>query len=236
MSKTLIIISLLLLSGQVHSKDCIVLLHGLARSADSMEELEEKLAASHYRVVNQGYDSRSATVEQLSLATIPKAIKACGTTDKIHFVTHSMGGIIARYYLSQHTIPNLGRVVMLGPPNKGSEVVDKMGEFSGFEFMNGPAGLQLGTGTASIPSAIGPAKFDLGIIAGNKSINLILSSQIPGPDDGKVSIESTKLDGMKDHIVMSTTHTFMMDNNKVIAQVLYYLEHGEFERSNAKGK
>lgn len=213
------------------AKDCVVLLHGLARTESSMSTLQESLSDEGYKVVNQGYDSRSNTVQSLSLKTIPAALKSCGTSQKVHFVTHSMGGILVRYYLSKYVIENLGRVVMLGPPNKGSEVVDKMGELPGFYFLNGPAGLQLGTGKSSMPNSIGKADFDVGIIAGTRSINLILSTQIPDADDGKVSVESTILDGMSDHVEMPVTHTFMMRNKDVIAQVIYYLKNGEFQRN-----
>ena len=114
-------------------------------------------------------------------------------------------------------------------PNQGSEVVDKLHEFPGFYFLNGDAGLQLGTGQLSVPNTLGDAEFDVGIIAGNKSINLMLSQLIPGTDDGKVSVERTKLDGMNDHIEMPTTHTFMMRSEKVIDQTLFYLKNGHFD-------
>ncbi len=143
-----------------------------------------------------------------------------------------MGGILVRQYLSNHSIPNLAHVVMLGPPNKGSEVVDKLKGVPGFHFINGDAGLQLGTSEMSVPpNRLGPAEFDVGIIAGTDSINLILSLLIPGRDDGKVSVERTKLEGMNDHITMETSHPpFMMKNKKVIAQVIHYLKNGgEFE-------
>jgi len=121
---------------------------------------------------------------------------------------------------------------MLGPPNHGSEVVDKLRDVPGFHFINGDAGMQLGTGKLSIPNTLGKANFDVGIVAGTKSINLILSSLIPSIDDGKVSIESTRLDGMNDHIEMPVTHPFMMKNDSVIAQVVNYLKYGSFEHDS----
>ena len=156
---------------------------------------------------------------------------SCTTEDEnINFVTHSLGGILVRQYLKTHRIDQLKYVVMLGPPNQGSEVVDKLRNFPGFYFLNGEAGIQLGTGSLSVPNSLGPANFNVGIIAGTKSINWILSLLIPGTDDGKVSLESAKLDGMNDYIELPTTHPFMMKNKTVISQVIYYLENGEFKR------
>ncbi len=226
----IILIALVLLASHVtYAQECVILLHGLARSATSMSSIEKALTKANYKVVNQGYDSRSDNIQTLSMAAVPKAIEACDSSSPINFVTHSMGGILVRYYLLQHNIANLGRVVMLGPPNKGSQVVDKMRHVLGFEFINGPAGMQLGTGKMSMPNVIGAAHFDLGIIAGTRSINPILSTQLPNPDDGKVSVENTKLDGMDDHISLPVTHTFMMRNKAVIKQVVHFLQSGKFE-------
>ncbi len=210
------------------AKECVILLHGLVRTQNSMAKIDKALTQSGYHVVNQGYDSNKFTIETLSMSAIPQAIKRCGTASKIHFVTHSLGGILVRYYVSKRVMPRLNKVVMLGPPNKGSQIIDKMGRLPGFAFFNGPAGMQLGTGENSMPNLLGAANFDVGIIAGTKSINLILSTQLPNPDDGKVSVENTKLEGMNDHIVMPVTHTFMMRNKKVILQVLHYLRYGQF--------
>jgi hypothetical protein len=143
-----------------------------------------------------------------------------------------LGGILVRQYLAHHDIDNLGRVVMLGPPNKGSEVVDRLRDVPGFHFINGDAGLELGTGAASLPNQLGRANFDLGIIAGTRSVNLILSQMIPGVDDGKVSVENTRLEGMHDHLEMAVTHPFMMRNDGVIRQVIHYLETGRFKRTD----
>jgi hypothetical protein len=193
-----------------------------------MKKLEMALLEKGYSVHNVSYASTRKTIEQLAEEAIGPALKLCPADRKLHFVTHSLGGILVRQYLLRHEIDNLGRVVMLGPPNKGSEVVDKLRNFPGFHFINGDAGLELGTGEGSVPNQLGAANFDLGIIAGTRSINLILSRMIAGVDDGKVSVESTKLEGMHDHLELEVTHPFMMRNNKVIEQVIHYLETGRF--------
>lgn len=208
--------------------ECVILLHGLARSDSSMNKMERELKKEGFTVQNVSYKSRKYTIEKLAKDAIAPAVMKCGEQEKINFVTHSMGGILVRQYLSAIQLPQLNRVVMLGPPNKGSEVVDKLGNFPGFHFINGDAGLQLGTGKSSVPNKLGAVDFDLGVIAGTRSINLMLSAIIPGPDDGKVSIDSTKIDGMNDHIEMPVTHPFMMKNTKVIEQVILYLRSGHF--------
>lgn len=210
------------------AEECIVLLHGLWRSDASMNKMEKAMSRAGYKVSNIGYDSTKETVEELAAETIPRAVESCADAQKIHFVTHSMGGILMRQHLEHEDIENLGRVVMLGPPNQGSEAVDSYENFPGFKFFAGPAGLQLGTGEASIPRSLGPVSFDVGVIAGTQSINPILSGILPDRDDGKVTVESTRVEGMNDHVEMPVTHVFMMRDEDVFAQILYYLEHGQF--------
>ncbi len=210
--------------------DSVILLHGLARSERSMQKLEKALLEQGYCVQNVSYESTRNNVARLAEQAIGPALAACAETGRVHFVTHSLGGILVRQYLRNHQIGNLGRVVMLGPPNKGSEVIDKLRDFPGFYFVHGDAGLELGTGATSVPNKLGGADFDLGIIAGTRSVNLFLSNMIPGTDDGKVSVENTKLEGMRDHLEMEVTHTFMMRNDKVIDQVIHYLQTGKFKR------
>ncbi|KIO35010.1 esterase/lipase family protein [Shewanella sp. cp20] len=208
--------------------ESVVLLHGLARSRASMEKMANALSAKGYQCVNMGYPSTQFDIETLAGEHIDKALSAC-RGDKIHFVTHSMGGILVRQYLSQHALPALGRVVMLGPPNGGSEVVDRLRKMPGFRLVNGPAGMQLGTEACSVPNRLGKADFDLGVIAGNRSVNLLLSTLLPGPNDGKVTVARTRLKGMRDHISLAVTHPFMMNNARVIAQTAHFLAHGCFK-------
>lgn len=209
---------------------CVILLHGLAKSGSSMGKLEQALAHAGHTPVNVSYPSTDFPIEKLAGPAIAPALDQCQGHEEVNFVTHSMGGILVRQYLSQVKIGNLKHVVMLGPPNQGSEVVDKLGSFPGFHFIFGDAGLQLGTGEMSVPNQLGAATFDVGIIAGTRSINPILSTLLPQKDDGKVTVERTKLAGMHDHLVMPVTHVFMMKNKQVIDQVIHYLEHGEFLR------
>jgi len=210
--------------------DGVILLHGLARSAGSMGKLESELTRAGYVVVNVDYPSRNAGIEPLSEEVISAALAdpRLQSCDKIHFVTHSLGGILLRAHCAKHAIAKLGRVVMLGPPNQGSEVVDRLGAWKLFKSINGPAGQELGTGPDSLPNRMGPVNFELGVIAGDRSINWINSSMIDGPDDGKVSVERTKVAGMKEHLVFHVTHPMMMRNRAVIDATLRFLATGSF--------
>ncbi len=210
----------------------VVLLHGLARSRETMVKMGDALQGKGFSVCNIGYPSTSHPIEELAMNFVAPAIKSCIGDMKapVDFVTHSMGGIIVRYLASHAPGIEIGRVVMLSPPNRGSEVVDAFGDMRLFESINGPAGKQLGTGKESMPNSLGPACFELGIVTGNRSINWILSAIIDGENDGKVSVENAKLEGMKDFLVVPASHPFIMKNDIAIMQTLHFLEHGQFRR------
>jgi len=210
----------------------VILLHGLARTSQSMRTLERHLGQAGYTVVNVDYPSTEQSIDDLVEEVLAGVLASCCTEATVHFVTHSMGGILVRYYLAHHAMPNLGRVVMLSPPNQGSELVDALKDNVVFHWVNGPAGAQLGTDPESLPARLGPVTFELGVLTGDSSLNPLFSRIIPGPDDGKVSVERARVEGMTDFLVGPYNHTFIMDEDAVLHQVVHFLQHGVFDRSD----
>ena len=221
--------------SQSANKGFVVLLHGILRSKTDMMPLLVFLRKQGYDGANILYPSRKKSLEDLTDFVEEKIKSAPGYNPSapLHFVTHSMGGLIARYYIATRRPENLGRVVMLGPPNTGSEFADYLTAHKilapVFRAIYGPASAQLTTQYKHIDGEI---NYPLGVIAGNRSINplalIVLPKKRFGEHDGMVPVERTKIKGMKDHIVLPSTHTFMMFNPNVMKQVYYFLETEKF--------
>ena len=208
----------------------VLTLHGLARTRRSMASLGRYLRSRGYLVANPGYRSRRYPVPVLADEAIPAGVRELRRQGAatIHAITHSMGGILPRDYLARSSIEGFARAVMLCPPNHGSELVDLFGRYFWFRLYNGPAGCSLGTSAEDVPARLGPVTFSAGVIAGNRPLNPIFSRLIPGENDGKVSVASTKVEGMRDHLVVACSHSFIMNNHAVRQQAVHFLENGSF--------
>lgn len=216
--------------------ECVVLLHGIARSSRSLGRIASGLSDAGYRVFNLDYPSTEFPIEYLAEEALRPAVERLNaeTPAKLHFVTHSMGGIVVRYFLQHHDLPNLGRVVMLSPPNGGSKLTDFLKRNVFFKPFMAPAGRQLGTDEDSLPRRLGPARFELGVIAGNKSDNPINSLILEGPDDGTVTVESTKVPGMTDFIVLRYGHRSILRSRAVLDQIICFLRSGAFRHDGVR--
>ena len=238
--KGLFLVGLLLISFESDAADVsisenreyVILLHGMARTKFSMGKLENHLIEQGYQVVNDGYPSTRKPVEKIAAGYLTPMVESCRAAgaEKIHIVTHSLGGIVARQYLQAHALPKGSRIVMISPPNQGSELADALSHLWPYKWLNGPAGQELGTEPESLPNSLKPLDAEIGIITGNRSFNPLFSWLIPGEDDGKVSVERAKLAEMTDFLVVPSSHTFIMRHPDVLDQVVCFLENGKFDR------
>jgi triacylglycerol lipase len=213
------------------ASECVILLHGLGRFRQSMRGLEQHLKSLGYSTVNLAYPSTTKSIETIAETHLAAAVQGCEAqrAGKIHFVGHSLGGIIVRQYLQRHSVPAGSRLVMLSPPNQGSELVDLLLHIPFYQWVTGPAGQELGTGPDSVVHRLKPVGIEIGVIAGNLSINLVFSAFLEGPDDGTVSVKSTMLPEMRDFLSVPNIHTFIMRDPLVMRQVAHFLKHGKFD-------
>ncbi len=212
--------------------ECVVLLHGMGRTSRSMDKMQNRLAAEGYHTVNLDYPSTSKMIEQIAESHFPEAYEQCLQFEpsSIHFVSHSLGGIVLRTVFKDQKPEKPGRVVMLSPPNQGSVAADKLKEWWLYRWLYGPAGQQLTTDDDSHPNQLGPVDYPVGIITGDRYyfFDFWLSRMIPGIDDGKVSVENARVDGMSDFLVVHETHPFIMEADYVLSETVYFLQNGKF--------
>ena len=213
-------------------REAVVLVHGLGRSPASMMILAQRMEWAGYGVVVVGYDSLNDDFAA-QMSTVRSAVeRCCMRSPRIHFVGHSLGGLVLRGYLAETPPERLGRVVLLAPPNQGSLLADWLADFEMGRQALGPVGSALGTDSADIPARLPPPRYDVGVVAGNRSIQPIGTLAIPGPDDGVVSVEQKRLEGVP-MIVVPSSHTFIMNRRRTAQAVMRFLETGGFEADPA---
>lgn len=209
----------------------VVLLHGIARTSASMYKVARVFRQAGYKDDNVGYRS---TQENLAMIIDDVYNHIRGYSDRddevVHFVCYSLGCLVTRGIIHQHRPKNLGRVVMLGPPNQGSELADYLQNYAVANWLFGPNLPRLGTQNRTVLEKLigNSADYELGIIAGNEALDPIGARILPDADDGRVPVENTKLTGMKAHLVMEANHTTLLTNDAVLRQALHFIQHGQF--------
>jgi len=217
--------------GEQVNRESVILLHGLARGSGSMSAIEKAFKRQGFHVHNIDYPSTSKNVDQL-IAYIDEQYRSCCIASKsTHFVTHSLGGILTRAFLEIHRISNMGRVVMIAPPNQGSEIVDQIGDWGIFEAIFGETGAKLGTENKHLPRKLANPYYEVGIIAGDAFINPVGWALLPSPNDGAVSVESTKLTDMRDFVVVKHSHTFIQQMSDTVNLAISFIKTGKFSSS-----
>jgi pimeloyl-ACP methyl ester carboxylesterase len=222
-------------SDAAKRREHVVLLHGLGRSAANMLVLKWRLERMNYRVCNIGYDTRVKSID-VAVRAVYSAIREfeVPTDAPMHFVTHSLGGLVMRALFAELDVPQTGRAVMLAPPNSGSEIADWLRRIGWTESLMGPLATQLGTRDQDLPQQLPKPPIPFAVIAGDQWINPIGPVLLPAPHDGTVSVSSTRLLGMADHLVVPATHTFIMNRADVASQIDAFLRQGRFRRFEAR--
>jgi hypothetical protein len=216
---------------QENKGDYVIVLHGITRSSRHMKILANHIQNGGFEVINVNYPSTKYQIEELVEIINQEISSRVIKNKKIHFVGYSMGALLIRALIHKYKYKNLGRVVQLAPPNHGSEIADWTKNLWIYKKIFGPSGQQLVTNQKMFEHIFGEVNYELGIIAGNATLDPIFSIIIPGPDDGRVGVEKTKLEGMKEHIVIKVSHSFFPYSKKVRKQTLHFLQYGSFLQS-----
>jgi pimeloyl-ACP methyl ester carboxylesterase len=213
----------------------VVLLHGIARTSASMKSLERALRASGFATLNIDYASRRKPITAFADDIHPEVARFAERDAPLHFVAHSMGGLVTRTYIAKYRPDRLAGVVMLGTPNGGSEVADLISRYRLYSAFYGPAGLELTTTSTPRPDALPPVDYPVGVIAGNRFIDPVAGLFVlPKPNDGRVSVQSTMVAGMADHIVVKASHTGLPRHAAAIEQTIAFLRDGRFRPSESQ--
>lgn len=208
----------------------VLLIHGLGRSADAFNQMQEALRQAGYDAASVNYPSTRQSISAHA-ANLEHLIEALEEVDTISFVTHSLGGLVIRDMLSRDgawkSRLHVHRIVMIGPPNQGSHLAQKLRRVPGYQFLTGESGRELSSGFASglpIPEA------EFGIIAGGRGNDVGFNPLLPGDDDGFVTVAETRLDGVRDHLIVNTTHGLLDDHPITIESTIRFLRTGCFRQ------
>ncbi len=215
-------------SAPKSSDECVVLVHGLRGSGKTFKPMQKQLNEQGYAVLRVDYPSTKYTIPALADSLFPTLFDKCAAFDSLHIVAHSMGAIVVRYYLQEHPLEKLGRVVLLSPPNHGTELINRFDWCAWFRNFNGPGGMQLAAGESGFVESLPPPDYPVGILMSSRSINPVASLFIPGKDDGRVALQSAKLQGMRDFKLIPTNHHVIMKKTMTINAVVQFLKTGYF--------
>lgn len=217
-----------------------IIIHGLGRTAMAMRSLAGMLAKNGYQVTNLDYPSTRMAIPEIVKQYVEPVFADAQDAEQIDVVTHSLGGILFRYFLANHANDQIkqriNRVIMLAPPNRGSQIPDQLKRWSLARWILGPVMPQLGTDEDSVPNQLARIETkgfpcDIGVIAGTRSYEPWFAPWMDGANDGKVTVESTRLAGMKDFYEIKAGHTFIMDDKNVHRQILHFIESGQFNHN-----
>lgn len=216
--------------------DVVVCLHGLWRSVWAMEPLANSLHQAGYTTVSVPYGSFRYNLEDIAIQVSAAVDSWIQAGRKVHFVTHSLGGVVLRQILMTslkgHEQVNMGRVVMLAPPNHGSEIVDWLGK-GPLKYLLGPAGTFLSSEYMAGYSSHFPVEIESAVIMGNRSALPLFRKLLEEENDGIVSVEKGRLEGVKEFKIVHADHTFISSEPEVLTMIQHFLKTGACEETTA---
>jgi triacylglycerol lipase len=202
-------------------KETAVLLHGMGRTRASMWILEKRLKKAGYATLNFPYAPPLDSLNDIS-DSLHAFIRENVKTERYHLVGHSLGNIVLRNAFKKEYPPGLGRIVMLAPPNQPADLAKYFEDLNIYRWLTGDSGQKLSSDafyqTLPVPKA------EFGVIAADRGPRLVFKE----PNDGIITVESTRLPGMKDFIVLHHTHTFMMNSGDTAEYCIRFLQTGQF--------
>lgn len=206
----------------------VVLLHGLGRGFHAMEPLARVLSAEGFSTLNLPYPSLRRSVDEL-VEVVLREIAALPGEGPIHLVTHSLGGILARLLLNDTPPWEVGRLVMLAPPNGGSEIIDWATASPLMRFLIGPAGCDLGC--ERLPARLPPLPqfLEAAIIMGKRSTIPFFRSLLHAENDGIVSVSLGRIPGVRGFCVVDADHTFIQMHPEAVRRTVAFLKTGRWD-------
>jgi pimeloyl-ACP methyl ester carboxylesterase len=213
-------------------REAVVLLHGLGRSRLSMARMARALRRAGYRTLNRGYPSTRHGLARLAEDVVAERLAAVSRwgVERVHFVTHSLGGMLVRHYAAHVGLPAGTRAVTIAPPHRGSELADRMAHVRLVRWYCGPVLTELGTGPDGAAEGLGPLpELEVGVIAGGRGGWPFFRHLFDGPSDGTVAVERARVVGMTDFVVVPAGHSFITERRETIRQTLHFLRYGRFD-------
>lgn len=212
-----------------HDQETVILLHGILGRPLLMKKIEGGLRDAGYRVINWGYPGPGRTIEEHA-ASLDQFVQTLGPAREIHFVGFSLGSIIVRYYLTRYSPKNTGRFVMIAPPNHGSEKADALYQYRWFRLLYGDKAItELFASNRRFFDGLGIPPVEFGIIAGGRCDASGFSDILAGDDDGAVSVESARLEGARDFMVLRHRHVGLLFAPETSQNVVSFLKSGRFD-------
>jgi len=209
------------------NRPTIVLLQGMGRGRASLWVLDTRLRQAGYHVVSFPYSAHSKSIEGLA-EDLVEFIREHVKGAPYHLIAHSLGNLIVRTAFGTGLPPGLDRVVMLAPPNKAADLARALRDNKVYQWFTGASGQLLGSEAFYAQLPVPTVEF--GIIAGDRGQSVIFKEA----NDGVISVENTKLTGMKDWIAVHQSHNFIMNSRIVAALCVSFLENGVFDRDLLK--